>query len=280
MEAILPKLKNWEQEYGSLFKGMTKGAKSHEGGGPRVIGSFEGGMGGFVDALSAYLSEELRLDQRLTELTKREDGFELRLESGEKLYSKQVIWTLPATQLSALELPPIAELPTLTYPPMMMLYLGYERAELPRELDSFGFLAPRAEKEPFLGCIWNSAIFSGKAPEGEALFTLLIGGAHHLEKTESDLEALAEAAQQRFESLMGIKASPKLVQGYFWPHSIPQFNADQLDLKDKLIELVESYPGLYFAGNWLRGVSVGDCVKSGFEQAEACAQRIKEVAPN
>ncbi|MEM9983498.1 MAG: protoporphyrinogen oxidase [Bacteroidota bacterium] len=289
IEAILPKLKRWEQEHGSLFTGMRKSAKASKaqkgsgngaGRGGRVIASFQGGMGQFIQALADYLSEELRLNQRLIRLRKGEQGFELSLEQGEKIQAKQVIWTLPSNQIDALELPELAPLPSLTYPPMMMVYLGYEQASVPRPLDSFGFLAPRVEQEPFLGCIWNSAIFSGKAPEGEVLFTLLIGGAHHLGKSESEFAEMASSAQRRFEWLMGIQEEPVLTQSYFWPQSIPQFNGAQLDLKETIAEISESYPGLHFAGNWLRGVSVGDCAKAGFEQAEACASRIKEVAPS
>ena len=52
----------------------------------------------------------------------------------------------------------------IPYAPLVVVGLGFSKAEAPGPLDGFGFLVPYREGVPVLGSLWTSSIFPGRAP--------------------------------------------------------------------------------------------------------------------
>lgn len=279
-DAIFPRLKGWEREHGSLFRGLMASRKEKKDGGGlgrRGVASLQGGMHTLTSGLAKALGERLCLETVVQQVEAVAGGFVVTVDQkgkSQKISAAQVIWTLPATAAQALQPLDAAlaqSLSHISYSPMLMLSLGYKEEEVARPLDSFGFLVPGAEELPLLGAIWNSTIFPDKAPKGEALFTLFIGGARQKGADEATLLELSEEAREKFEYVMGILGEPVLRKPYYWPRAIPQYEVGELEMRAQATALEERFPGLHMAGNWLRGVSVGDCVQAGQAASEQCA---------
>jgi oxygen-dependent protoporphyrinogen oxidase len=75
---------------------------------------------------------------------------------------------------------PISELAAsylmdIEYIPVAIVFTGFNKKSITRNLDGFGFLIPSKESKlrghNLLGSIWSSAIFQGRAPDGMAAFT-------------------------------------------------------------------------------------------------------------
>lgn len=275
VQAVLPQVQQMEQAHGSLFGALRHLQNSRPGGGlpQRKIASFDGGMATLIRALAGPLGEDLHLRSRVLRVHPDPEtgGFWTEVEQAghhQDWRSACVLWTLPAQAAPALdELAPEVSLRIhgIPYPPMLMYALGYRRADLGRPLDSFGFLVPSATQQPLLGAIWNSAIFPGKAPKYEALFTLFVGGMGHMGASETELLAQAEAARAMFERCMGITGAPTFVSHYHWPRAIPQYELGHSELVRQIRALEARWPGFFVSANWLDGVSVGDRAKGGRE---------------
>src|SRR5256885_11949186 len=54
-----------------------------------------------------------------------------------------------------------------------------------RSLDGFGFLVPRSAGLRVLGSVWNSSLFPGRAPDGQALLTTFVRSEEHTSELQS-----------------------------------------------------------------------------------------------
>ena len=63
--------------------------------------------------------------------------------------------------------------------------------------------------------------------------------------------------------LLGLKGPPVFQNTAFYPRAIPQYNVGYGKFKQLLKDLESKTPGLYFAGHFRDGVSLGDSIVSG-----------------
>jgi oxygen-dependent protoporphyrinogen oxidase len=281
VQAVMPQMVAWEDAHGSLLGGLRhQRSASRDSGQPgRQIATFPGGMATLIRALAQPLGSHLHLRSHVERIRPLPNGdFWVDLSANgqhQTWQASQVLWTLP-TQAAPALMPLDQDLPldlqAIEYPPMLMYALGYQREAIHRKLDSFGFLVPSAAQQPLLGAIWNSTLFPGKAPAGQALFTLFIGGAKHKGATEADLLALAQEARAVFERVMFIQGQPTMAQHYYWRRAIPQYALGHSQLVQRIHALEQRWPGFFVSANWLDGVSVGDRVKGGMAAAAQAAK--------
>jgi len=272
--SVMEQAVKWEQEHGSLLRGVIAQQKAQKASGNpgRQIVSFKGGLQVLAKKIAEPFYSQIQLSHKVVGIQPHaEKGWQVSTQKGGEIhlfYARKLVWTLPAVHADLLKdaRPQWVEgLKSIPYPPMYMVHLGYEQKEVAHSLDGFGFLVPSIEQQPFLGAIWKSSVFPEKAPVGMALFTLFVGGAHQMGKTPEELDMLSEEARERFESLMGITAKPSFRQTFLWPKAIPQYTLETQPIRDEILSSELSKDGLFFAANWLNGVSVADCIKSGSE---------------
>jgi oxygen-dependent protoporphyrinogen oxidase len=147
----------------------------------------------------------------------------------------------------------------------MVVYLGYDKLKISRNLDGFGFLVPGKEKRNFLGAIWSSTIFPNRAPKGKAGFTIFVGGAKKQDYNWNKPDLIIAEVLSQFERIMKITGSPELVEYNIWKHAIPQYNIGYIEHENYFLRFEKANPGLHLTANFRGGISVGDCVKSNGE---------------
>jgi oxygen-dependent protoporphyrinogen oxidase len=276
--AAFPKLYDLERDYGSFIRGAIGGARARkkrkEVAKDRAqLFSFRKGMSVFPQALAAKLAKPVFGNCEITSLHPSESGYQLT-GSGNipaKKYAV-VVLTTPTDSLSTLLEPFDAtfagQLREVRYPPVSVVFLGYRQEQVRRELDGFGFLIPKLEQRKILGAIWSSAIFPGRAPDGHAAFTVFVGGTRQPEMaTLPEAELLATVVAE-LNDFVGLSGQPVVARTRLWPRAIPQYTMGYGRLKDRFSALEGEYPGLYFAGNFRRGISVGDSVLSARETVD------------
>ncbi|UCH84355.1 MAG: protoporphyrinogen oxidase, partial [Candidatus Latescibacterota bacterium] len=162
-----------------------------------------------------------------------------------------------------------SELAKILYPPVAMVFFGFKDRPASIPLDGFGFLVPKKENRNILGTIWNSSIFSGRAPEGGTALTTFVGGTRQPEHVTIPDGRLVDGVRRDLRELMGIEERPDTVVIRRWEKAIPQYQMGH----DRIIAAIESFenraPGVYVTGNFRGGISVGDCLV----QAHATAER-------
>jgi oxygen-dependent protoporphyrinogen oxidase len=142
-------------------------------------------------------------------------------------------------------------------------------------LDGFGMLIPKIENFKILGTIFSSSLFPNRAPENFVTLTSYIGGERQPELASLPTEKLVELVCEDLRGLLGVKGKPVFTHHHFWPRAIPQYNVGYGEFKGLLNEIEAKTRGLFFAGSFRDGVSLGDSIVSGVNIAERVEKLLK-----
>jgi oxygen-dependent protoporphyrinogen oxidase len=108
----------------------------------------------------------------------------------------------------------------------------------------------------------------GRAPAGKVLLTSFAGGATNPEFVRLEEKAIAQIIEAEMATVLGINGPS--IERLVWkfPKALPQFNVGHGQTAAGIREAVTGLPGLYLAGNYLEGRSLGDCVEIGSRTAQ------------
>lgn len=284
VRSSFPQLYEAEKDAGSLIRGMFRLAKSKKG--PRerpTLQTFREGNETLVRALSNKLGSALRTQVNVTGISRQNDGLlDIRVTGEgreESLSAKTLILATPTdvtgrllAQLdSALE----SQLASVPYAAVAVVSLGYRMSDVAHSLDGFGFLVPRSAGLRVLGTVWNSSLFPGRAPQGQALLTSFVGGATDPDATKLQPEQLASLVHQEISPLLSITSDPVFSNVTIWPRALPQYNLGHADRLAALTKLLTPFPGIWLTGNYLRGPAIGSCVEQGLSVAEEVTRTLQ-----
>ncbi len=291
LRAAFPILYEAEKISGSLTRGVfqvMKRRKAARGAAPQVpqekptLQTFRDGNETLVRALAARLGERLtcgveviRIEALATSQEPKAPRFRLSLRGprgDETLETERLILSVP-TQTAGALLEPLdagfpAQLGPIAYSGVAVVSLGYRKVDVGDTLTGFGFLVPRSSGLSILGTVWNSSLFPGRAPEGQALLTSFVGGATNPAAISKSPEALAAQVHREMAPLLGLRKEPVFTNVTIWPRAIPQYNLGHTARIAALEALRARFPGLYFSGNYLHGPAIGSCVEHALNVAD------------
>jgi oxygen-dependent protoporphyrinogen oxidase len=159
----------------------------------------------------------------------------------------------------------------MIYPPVVSVVSAYRREDVAHPLDGFGFLVPEKEKRRILGTIFSSSLFPGRGPDGMVVLTTFVGGMRQPELARAPDEDVLALVQAENAALLGAAPRAAIVRLTRWAQAIPQYSLGHLERVAATDAAQAALPGLHFCANWRGGISVGDCIKSGFATAERIA---------
>lgn len=286
--SAFPKLYRLEEIYGGLMKGMILGARerkkrNEESKQSAKMFSFINGMQSFPQAITDSIRKNVKLNCIVENIDKVETGYKINYSEQDFQFEAEadiVVSTMPAYKISGLykdmENETRKVLNKIYYPPVMVLYLGYKKENIGQPLDGFGFLIPSKEKKPFLGAIWSSTIFPNRSSENDASFTLFVGGSRNPEILDQNQDELIKKVIAEFVEIMDIKGEPDLLKYKLWEKAIPQYNLGYIQTESVLRKFENENKGFFLGGNYLGGISVGDCVKNSEVNFDRINQYVKE----
>jgi oxygen-dependent protoporphyrinogen oxidase len=287
LRAAFPQLFEAERSAGSIIRGMMRASKTKPGPKQRpTLQSFRNGNEALIKALAASLGPALRTETSVTEIhrtsTEGSTKYEATLTvrgSIEQITADNVVVATPtnaaATFLQNLHGQVSSTLASIQYAPIAVISLGYRKSDVARSLDGFGFLVPRSEGLRTLGTVWNSSLFPGRAPDGQALLTSFVGGATDPQATTLSPDELIAMVHKEIAPLLQIGQSPAFSDATLYPRALPQYNLGHVERMASLQKLRAELPGLWLAGNYLRGPSIGACVEQALSVAEEIRESIK-----
>lgn len=279
-----PRMQKMEAE-GSLLRAGWRALRKQKQTGPRRLISFHDGIATLPRAFAEKLSSAIEFQAKLQSLECHSTGewqASWQTPTGEMQENFDgVVLAVPAHQLNKLPLPvalaaELAPLAKIEYPPVSAVYLGYPRHAVAHALNGFGALVPRVENFSILGILFNSTLFPGRAPAGQVLLTVFVGGARQPDiAVLPDAELVAKVSQD-LTQLLGVSGQPGYQRVTRWPQAIPQYDLEHGAML-AAIELAEkSWPGLRLAGSYRGGVSVPQCLETG----RAAARQALNLSPN
>jgi oxygen-dependent protoporphyrinogen oxidase len=293
-----PKLLEAEQKHGSLIKGQFFGAREKKPGeisrrDARMF-SFDEGLQVLPDALRAQLGDSVRLNASVEKISQAANGWSLQLkENGREIFTGHsvVIYCGTAHRLAELQVelgragsPLPADgahgvtRPTngvdfslfseIRHPPVASVVLGFRREDVAHPLDGFGMLIPKIESFKILGTIFSSSLFPNRAPENFVTLTSYVGGERQPELASLPPDGLVKLVCEDLRVLLGVNGGLVFQNVALYPKAIPQYNVGYGKFKDLMSEIESKARGLFFAGSYRDGISLGDSIVSGCNIAE------------
>lgn len=280
VDAAFPVMREMERGHRSLVLAMMARAKKGRGGraaagpGGRALWSLTGGLESLTDALAARLGAVIRLSTPALGLERTTTGYIVRTASGDRLDADAVVLATSARGSAALVRPLDPELAKLlgTIVPagVAVIGLAFRRDRFRTPPDGYGYLVVPGEDLPILGALFESNLFPGRAPEGQVMVRVIMGGADRpdlITRSDADLAGLAMGALDRTH---GLASGPERTWVIKQESSIPQYAVGHMALLADLDRRLAANPRLYLAGNGYRGVSVASLT----EDAERIAARV------
>jgi oxygen-dependent protoporphyrinogen oxidase len=291
VRACVPQLVDAEEQHGSLIRAMREqkaarraeadGARSPESGEavvePSAFLSLKRGVGDLVLNVAHRLRDaDVRTSTPARKIGRTSDGRWAVETASETILADAVALTLPAhgaaritadldDQLSSM-------LGAMDYVSTATVFLAYKKFDVRNPLDAFGFLVPRAENRPILACTYVSSKWDHRAPAGQALLRVFVGGAGNERLLERDDESLSRLVREQILDLLGIDRPPMFTKVFRFDHASPQPHVGHLARMEALFKRVGLHRGLYVGGNGYVGTGIPDAIKQG----EAIAAHIME----
>jgi oxygen-dependent protoporphyrinogen oxidase len=293
--AVLPRMLEIEQKYGSLVRGMRRAAKARkkpaasgekQPAGPPLFTSVRNGLDTLVTALQMNL-EESRLHSGHRVLGVADGGssdpaqpYALHLQDREPFRADAVILALPAYQAAKLvrEMDhTLAEtLTAVHYSSSLIVALGFETEKLGPLPAGFGFLVPPSEPYRIRACTFVGQKFSTRVPPERILLRCFLGGMRDESVLDmSDKEAVS-LVRAELKNILGISAEPRFSRVYRWPKAMAQYTVGHQHRLETIQRQARQHSGLYLCGNAYEGIGIPDCIRSGRKAAEECLEQLRK----
>jgi protoporphyrinogen/coproporphyrinogen III oxidase len=263
--SVFPRVLEIEQEYGSVIWGMLrakpKPAKAEHKPRKSSISSFPTGLG----ALPAHLSEGLSIQTGCS-----------GIRIGKDVQARATVLSVPGHQAAGIlqDLYPdlAAPLRSIEYAPVVVAATSLPVSSLTVPLRGFGFLAPRSEGMTVLGTVFNSLLFTGRAPDERILLTSFLGGAVKPEVYDWPETRIWDTVGAELKRVLKTSLQPEPLGLFRHRWAIPQYNIGHRQRVDEIAAQVARVPGLFITGNFLHGVSVPACLEHGDNTAVAVSE--------
>jgi protoporphyrinogen/coproporphyrinogen III oxidase len=309
MHSAFPALVEWEQSRGSVVRGAIRAyrtrrdannksaaeAPSSKDSNPKhrdlhvtdalpSLGSFKEGMGTLTESLARKLGEDLRFGVTVKSLAMQNGGDEgktgwrINLSSGDEINADTVVVATPAYAAAPLLVESVPKLSsllaTIEHAPMDVVSSAFNRNQVRHSLNGFGFMVPRREGLRTICTFWNSSLFPSHASSGTVVITSFAargGDGGKLAEISDDL--LVQRVEEENAAVLGITGAPIDRMTWKYPRALPQYNVGHAQRVKEIREAASESPGLFLAGNYLAGRSIGDCVEAGFLAADLLHSR-------
>lgn len=305
--ATFPMLKDSERESGSVIKGFIAKAKASKGARrareaegksdkparpsmPEMV-TLEQGLGRLTQALQTKLGDRVITGAQVRSITPADrsgggtqaSGFtiEIERETGIEQWSADEVvlcgeaWNT-AEWIEAFAPEAAARLAGIHYCPLAVIGLGVETSTLTIP-EGFGFLAARGEGLRVLGAIFNSNFQSGRAPEGCATLTVMLGGDLDPEAARLGDDELLKIVQHDLRLALGWDGRSRVFAIRRWERAIPRYGMDYFEIQRTLDEVEKRHEGIRFFGNWRAGVSVAERIELAMTAAGEIARNRAEA---
>jgi oxygen-dependent protoporphyrinogen oxidase len=280
VDAVLPMLRDYEDESRSLIlASLLSGRKAPKGAGS-PFRTLRGGLGDLIDALMTHLRAhqgfEVRLGLAAESLTTDDaGGSHLCLASGEVITADVVVLATPAPVTATLvdrERPAAAAaLRTIPHASTAVVSVAYSAEAFPTPPVGHGFLdagTGQTGRSPSSGCTITSAKWAGRAPDGTVLIRSFLPERSRDLVGRSDDEVYA-AVERDIAETYGAAEEPILRRIARWDNLMPKYTVGHKDRLATIEAALADRPRWHLAGASYRGVGLPDCVTSG--QAAAAA---------
>jgi oxygen-dependent protoporphyrinogen oxidase len=288
----MPRFSEMEQQHGSLIRAMLKqrnqkGPENEGGARYSQFMTVRGGLARLPQSIAKQLpANSIRKNSPVIGIRMRSGGgWSLRVagDSPTWLDVDGLVVATPghtAADLLASVDPYLgADLDSIQYASCAVVSLGYHQNDIGIPLNSFAFVVPRKENRLILSCSFSSLKYPGRAPDGQVLLRIFIGGACQGGLLRLPREELLELAEREVKELMKISGLPVMRHIKIHWHSMPQYHVGHKQVVARIEDRISRLPTISLASSALHGVGIPSCIKSGRNAAKQMVEKLAAI-PN
>jgi oxygen-dependent protoporphyrinogen oxidase len=232
LEAGFPRLAALDAAGGIFRGGIAQLVASRRNGRPaktpRGMYAPRGGLGALTAAIAAALGERVRLGTTARRVVAGNGSVDV---DGARFDG--CVLAIPAPHAAAMveaSAPELAtQLAAFTRADIALVYLGYAAGAVASAADGFGFLVARGERLRVLGVVFESTVWSGRAPAGHVLLRCIFGGGRDPEAARLGDDELIATARRDLATALGVTAAPVHASVVRQPASLAQYPVGHRD---------------------------------------------------
>jgi oxygen-dependent protoporphyrinogen oxidase len=185
-----------------------------------------GGLGSMIDALVTSLGPRVHLGTPVERVEPSPRGVAVDGELWDG-----VVLAVPAQEaVSIVALPELASrLGGFNRAPTAIVYLGFPELAVPSSNDGFGALVALGEDVRVLGVVFESVVWSGRAPAGQVLLRCIFGGGRDPAAATLDDAALIAQATRDVGIVVGATGTPTHTSVVRWARGVAQYAVGHRD---------------------------------------------------
>ena len=281
VRACIPQLVEAEREHGSIIRAMRalkakRKAQAASGGEATAFVSLKRGVGDLVVNVAHKLRDaEIHTGRTAKSVVRLPPGdargrWMVKTSDG-AMFGDDVVLTGPAYVAAKLlaDVDPTlaAQCGELEYSSAATIFLAYRKFDVRHPMDAFGILIPRAENRPILACTFVSSKWDHRAPSGQILLRVFVGGAGHEDMVDRDDADLVKLARSQILDLLNIDRAPMFSRVFRFRNSSPQPHVGHIPRVKKIMARAAEHAGLHLGGNGYLGSGIPDMIRQGEEIA-------------
>ncbi|HEY9886215.1 MAG TPA: protoporphyrinogen oxidase [Vampirovibrionales bacterium] len=274
ISAVFPKLKTLAQQNGSIVKGLIQQVlfSKSKSKFKRDVISFKGGIYSLVGAIKNELPEnQTSLNTSLLSLEENSNGYLCKTNTG-NIKCKRLILATPAYVSAKVAPQYFQTLQQINYAPIVTCNLSFKadsisKNSLSKLKSSFGFLVAKNANLQILGAVFYSSLFPSKSNNGTEALTVFLGGSNNPEMLNKTNAEITEICKSELSKAFQEEINIQVLEITHWDKAVPQYKEEHLELIKDLEK--EQPKSIALAGNYLKGVSIEDTIKSGVQAYKA-----------
>jgi len=283
--ATMPRFLELERKHGSVLRALlTERKDSSIGSGARygLFVSLKDGMQSLVDRLVEKIGEQnIKTGFKAIAVERSGEKWKVRFENESEEFCDGIILATPsyvsAGLIQGIDQELSDRLGQIEYASTAVAVFGFNRRDIKRDIDGFGFVVPVTEGRTIIAAAFSSKKFEGRASKDKVLIRCFVGGALNPGVLELDDEGIKNRALKDLTDFLGIEGPPIFSLIARWPSSMPQYHVGHVDLVSKIMNGLRSHRGLFVAGSAYEGVGIPDCVRSAEKAADKAAEELAAV---
>ncbi|MDO4558378.1 MAG: protoporphyrinogen oxidase [Planctomycetia bacterium] len=183
-----------------------------------------------------------------------------------------VILATPSHQTASIvrELDPLlsSEIAGIVHSGTTVLTVAFREDQVRNPPRGAGAVVPSIERLPILAISFSNRKYPFRAPTGTILLRIFAGGARHEHFFSLEDSVLRRTLLDALRPLLSIEGDPIYGTMARWPRTMPQYHLGHRELVASIRARVSAHPALAIAGNFLDGVGIPHCVRTGWLAAE------------
>lgn len=285
MPACFPALVDMECRYGSVIRGIAARRLTRGTMPGRCLYSWRDGIATLPRMLAGGLGSAVKTGIPVRRIRPLGCGYCIEAGSPTSVIMARavVVATQPhvaAALLEGIDPEAASAAGAIDAPPLAVVFLGYRREQIEHPLDGLGYLSPACEHRIVYGTLFNSTMFTDRAPSGHVALTAYIGGDRAPDMARLPTPDLIALARQEFREVLGAGGEPVIARVRQWVRSLPQYRLGHKSRLAILQNAQERWPGLFITGNYFSGPSVASCIAQSCETAMQVDQFLRASTPN